>query len=199
MDDYGYRTRTTAHINRLKPYYSRTAETQAMGEEDDVTLISRPHKLRDDQVLYAKIFSQVAKTDDKLAISLIKKQIDLDIRSFLPEHANETFAMFEQRLRSQHYNLQGKSAKSKPTFTANDSDAMDLGAIATGYRHTPNYTQSTSGYTRSRSHSLFKQRNPYPHTPENSTMPRAQFQEYIKRKCCFHCGEKGHIKLCVTS
>ncbi|PVV02074.1 hypothetical protein BB560_003483 [Smittium megazygosporum] len=43
MDDYGYRTRTTAHINRLKPYYSRTVETQAMGEEDDVTLT---HEMR---------------------------------------------------------------------------------------------------------------------------------------------------------
>ncbi|PVV04724.1 hypothetical protein BB560_000763, partial [Smittium megazygosporum] len=82
------------------------------------------------------------------------------IRPAIQQHANETFAMFEQRLRSQHYNLQGKSAKSKTTFNANDLDAMDLGAIATGYRRGSNYTQSTSGYTRSRSPSLFKQRNP---------------------------------------
>ncbi|OMJ24095.1 hypothetical protein AYI69_g4753 [Smittium culicis] len=38
MDEDGYRSRTTAHINRLKPFHGRTtAETFSMGEEDDVT------------------------------------------------------------------------------------------------------------------------------------------------------------------
>ncbi|OMJ15442.1 hypothetical protein AYI69_g8193 [Smittium culicis] len=38
MDEDGYRSRTTAHINRIKPFHRRsTADTQPMGEEDDVT------------------------------------------------------------------------------------------------------------------------------------------------------------------
>ncbi|OMJ07578.1 Transposon Tf2-6 polyprotein [Smittium culicis] len=38
MDEDGYRLRTTAHINRLKPFQRRTtAHTFSMGEEEDVT------------------------------------------------------------------------------------------------------------------------------------------------------------------
>ncbi|OMJ09668.1 Transposon Ty3-I Gag-Pol polyprotein [Smittium culicis] len=38
MDEDGYKSRTTAHINRLKPFHGRiTAETFSMGREDDVT------------------------------------------------------------------------------------------------------------------------------------------------------------------
>ncbi|PVU89975.1 hypothetical protein BB559_004833, partial [Furculomyces boomerangus] len=37
MDEDGYRSKTTAHINRLKPYYNRGEEVPSMGEEDNVT------------------------------------------------------------------------------------------------------------------------------------------------------------------
>ncbi|OMJ10286.1 Transposon Tf2-6 polyprotein [Smittium culicis] len=57
IDEDGYRTRTTAHINRLKPYYIRD-NTAFMGEEGDVTPISsqdsdiltRPMNSRDSQL-----------------------------------------------------------------------------------------------------------------------------------------------------
>ncbi|OLY79002.1 hypothetical protein AYI68_g6940 [Smittium mucronatum] len=43
----------------------------------------------------------VTSDNSKLAIVILRKQIDTSIRKYLPEIANETFEQFEQRLKSQ--------------------------------------------------------------------------------------------------
>ncbi|OMJ19984.1 hypothetical protein AYI69_g6398 [Smittium culicis] len=38
-----------------------------------------------------------------------------------------------------------------------------------------------------------------PHTPSNSTMFPAQFDQYVKNYICFSCGKKGHLKTMCPS
>ncbi|OMJ13760.1 hypothetical protein AYI70_g8311 [Smittium culicis] len=141
----------------------------------------------------------VAKSDNILSIAMLRQQVDSEIRRFLPEIQNESFASFEQRLKLQFQELQTKSS-SRPISvnrSAEISSSMDLDTIAAPIRRVNNYNRPASpspSSFRPRSPINFRNRNTMPHTPGNSTMSPAQFEQYVKNCICFSCGKKGHLK-----
>ncbi|OMJ08769.1 hypothetical protein AYI70_g11332 [Smittium culicis] len=38
------------------------------------------------------------------------------------------------------------------------------------------------------------QRNTKPHSRDNTTMTKAQFEEYVRNSQCYNCGQKGHLR-----
>ncbi|OMJ09667.1 hypothetical protein AYI70_g10798 [Smittium culicis] len=139
----------------------------------------------------------VAKSENTLSIAMLRQQIDSDIRRFLPEIQNETFASFEQRLKIQFQELQTKSASRSNTVyrPAEISTSMDLDTISAPIRRTNNYSRPVSPSAfRPRSPKNFRNRNTHPHVTSNSTMSPAQFEQCVKNYICFACGKKGNLK-----
>ncbi|OMJ12524.1 hypothetical protein AYI69_g9374 [Smittium culicis] len=122
---------------------------------------------------------------------------------YLPEIHNESFLSFEQRLKLQFQELQIKSVSRSNTVyrPADLSTSIDLDSISVSIRRISNYSRpnSPSGF-RPRSPINFRNRNMKPHTPCNSTMSPAQFEQYVKNCICFTCGKKGHLKtMCISN
>ncbi|OMJ12783.1 Retrovirus-related Pol polyprotein from transposon [Smittium culicis] len=108
------------------------------------------------------VIQLVAKTDSTLSVAMLRQQVDSEIRRFLPEIQNESFASFEQRLKLQFQELQTKStSRSNAVYRPTDiSTSMDLDTISAPIRRTNNYSRPASPSSfRPRSPSNFRNRN----------------------------------------
>ncbi|PVU88775.1 hypothetical protein BB559_005403, partial [Furculomyces boomerangus] len=109
----------------------------------------------------------VAKEDGTLAIAIIRQQIDTDIRRYLPEVQNESFASFEQRLCLQFPELQTKPLTVSNNQHTSPHTPMDLDTIVAPIRQFNNTNQPASPFG-SRSQTQFRPRNMQPHNSRNT-------------------------------
>ncbi|PVU93925.1 hypothetical protein BB561_002939 [Smittium simulii] len=142
--------------------------------------------------------------NSKLAIVMLRKQIDPSIRKYLPENANETFEQFELRLKAQMTEIQSKPAR----MTADRQSAMEIDPVVAAMKSEENAFINAAQYSSQFNHrfqpvpsrfngSQFRkpfQRNTNLHSRENTTMTKAQFEEYVRNSVCFNCGQKGHLR-----
>ncbi|OMJ15967.1 hypothetical protein AYI70_g6902 [Smittium culicis] len=146
--------------------------------------------------------------NSKLAIVMLRKQIDTSIRKYLPEIANETFEQFEQRLKAQVNEIQSKPARVPvdrqysmeidPVVAAIKSeDTAPINAAQYSSQFNSRFYPATPRFNSHQYRNPF-QRNTKPHSRENTTMTKAQFEEYVRNSQCYNCGQKGHLRSSIT-
>ncbi|OLY78906.1 hypothetical protein AYI68_g7037 [Smittium mucronatum] len=142
--------------------------------------------------------------NSKLAIVMLRKQIDQSIRKYLPEIANEAFEEFEKRLKAQITEIQSKPAR----MNLDRQLSMEIDPIVASIKPDQNITISAAQYTPQYNNRYgsattrfgtqnFRntfQRNTKPHSRDNTTMTKAQFDEYVRNSQCYNCGQKGHLR-----
>ncbi|OMJ26997.1 Pol polyprotein [Smittium culicis] len=135
----------------------------------------------------------IAGDNNTLAIAMLRKQVDPEIRKYAPKVANESFEEHEKRLKAHMNDSQAK-------FTSHSirSNNMDIESFSTPIQVENDYAVAAAQYapySRQRQHVDNYQRNPcqlsrLPHNRENTTMTKEQFDEYFKNSICFNCGAK---------
>ncbi|OMJ15726.1 hypothetical protein AYI70_g7066 [Smittium culicis] len=125
--------------------------------------------------------------NSKLAIVMLRKQIDQSIRKYLPEIANETFEEFEKRLKAQITEIQSKPAR----MNVDRHLSMEIDPIVASIKPDQNITISAAQYTPQYNNRYVPvttrfgtqnfrnpfQRNTKPHSRDNITMTKVQFDE----------------------
>ncbi|OLY84095.1 hypothetical protein AYI68_g1752 [Smittium mucronatum] len=134
--------------------------------------------------------------NDTLAIAILRKQVGLEIRKYVPKLANESFKEHEKRLKAHMYDSQEK-------FTSHRSKGMEIDSYSAAIQsHNYEYSITAAQYVnnnRRPQSTNYYQRNPFkrsvhPHNRENTTMTKDQFDEYVKQCTRFNCGIKGHLR-----
>ncbi|OMJ14297.1 Transposon Ty3-I Gag-Pol polyprotein, partial [Smittium culicis] len=139
----------------------------------------------------------IAGDNNTLAIAMLRKQVDPDIRKYVPKVANESFEEHEKRLKAHMHDSQAKF-----TSYSSRSNNMDIDSLSAPIQVDSDYAVAAAQYApfnRQRQLATNYQRNPFqrsrqPHNRENTTMTKEQFDEYVKNSICFNCGTKGHLR-----
>ncbi|PVU93923.1 hypothetical protein BB561_002937 [Smittium simulii] len=139
----------------------------------------------------------IANDNNTLAIAMLRKQVDPDIRKYVPKVANESFEEHEMRLKAHMHDSQAKF-----TSYSSRSNNMDIDVISAPIQVDNNYAIAAAQYSpfnRHRQPANNYQKNPFQrsrqsHNRENTTMTKEQFDEYVKDSICFNCGTKGHLR-----
>ncbi|OMJ11621.1 hypothetical protein AYI70_g9605, partial [Smittium culicis] len=134
--------------------------------------------------------------NDTPAIAILRKQVDPEIRKYVPNLADESFEEHEKHLKAHMYDSQAKFSSYRSNVMEIDSYSAVIQSHNSEYpiaaaQHVNNNRrpQSTNHYQRN----PFK-RSVHPHNRENTTMTKDQFDEYVKQCTCFNCGIKGHLQ-----
>ncbi|OMJ13460.1 hypothetical protein AYI70_g8478 [Smittium culicis] len=138
----------------------------------------------------------IAGDNKTLAIAMLRKQIDPEIRKYVPNIANESFEAHEQRLKAHMQDSQARFNSNSSRSNGMDIDSY-YALIQTSNDYAVSAAQYSSSNRRIQPQSYF-QRNPFkrstqPHSRENTTMTKDQYDEYVKSCVCFNCGAKGHL------
>ncbi|OMJ22361.1 hypothetical protein AYI70_g2923 [Smittium culicis] len=139
----------------------------------------------------------IAGDNNTLAIAMLRKQVDTEIRKYVPKVANESFEEHEKRLKV-HMN----DSQAKFTSHSSRSNSMEIESFSAPIQVENDYAVAAAQYApynRQRQHVTNYQRNPFqrsrlPHNRENTSMTKEQFGEYVKNSVCFNCGAKGHLR-----
>ncbi|PVV00742.1 hypothetical protein BB560_004863 [Smittium megazygosporum] len=123
----------------------------------------------------------IAGDNNILAIAMLRKQVDPEIRKYVPKAANESFEEHEKRLKAHMSDSQAKF-----TSYSSRSSNMDVDPITASIQTDKNYAIVAAQYVpynRKRQLGTNYQRNPfqrsrYPHNRKNTTMTKEQFDEY---------------------
>ncbi|OLY78244.1 hypothetical protein AYI68_g7713 [Smittium mucronatum] len=140
----------------------------------------------------------IAMGENSLAVAIIRHQIDSDIRQYPPEIRDELLSYFDQLLRLQLQEMQSKPSSIVSFQSSNNNNAIDFDTISAIIRRQPQFSRTAISFsTRSRSPDGFRQRYTLPSSPENTTIVRTQFEEYVKNSICFTCARKDTFEQCV--
>ncbi|OLY82312.1 hypothetical protein AYI68_g3569 [Smittium mucronatum] len=78
--------------------------------------------------------------NDTLAIAILRKQVDLEIRKYFPKLANESFEEHEKHLKAHMYDSQAK-------FSSHRSNFMDIGSYSAAIQsHNSEYAVTAAQY-----------------------------------------------------